>query len=359
MNQSRLARVLAGMEQMGLEQILVSAPESIYYLTGTWIQPGERMLALYLSKDGDAALYANRLFALNEQAGAPLVEFDDTDDSIALLAAALRPGKIGVDKFWPSQFTIRLMDARSDIRPVIGSQCVDNARMCKDAEELRLLRESSRKNDNATAAAIRALRAGMTEEEAAAAYLAAAKSEGASGPSFEPLVCFGAACAEPHHVTGGDNALKPGDSVILDVGLAWQSYASDMTRTVFFGEASDEQKRVYDLVCAANAAGHAAVRPGVPLREFDHAARRVIEDGGYGKYFIHRTGHGIGLQVHEPPDVSSVSETIAKPGMVFSIEPGVYLPGRFGVRVEDLVAVTEDGGETLNALARDFTVVKP
>ena len=142
------------------------------------------------------------------------------------------------------------------------------------------------------------------------------------------------------------------------MGLAWQSYASDMTRSVFFGEASDEQKRVYDLVCAANAAGRAAVRPGVPLKEFDRAARKVIEDAGYGKYFIHRTGHGIGLQVHEPPDVSSVSETIARPGMVFSIEPGVYLPGRFGVRVEDLVTVTEDGGETLNALPRDFTIVK-
>lgn len=100
------------------------------------------------------------------------------------------------------------------------------------------------------------------------------------------------------------------------------------------------------------------MRPGVPLKEFDRAARKVIEDAGYGKYFIHRTGHGIGLQVHEPPDVSSVSETIARPGMVFSIEPGVYLPGRFGVRVEDLVTVTEDGGETLNALPRDFTVVK-
>ena len=358
MNKSRLARVIAGMEQMGLEQIVVSAPESIFYLTGKWISPGERMLALYITRDGDAALYANRLFALNGQIDAPLVEYDDTDDSAKLLASALRPGKIGIDKFWPSQFTIRLMDARSDVRPVLGSQCVDDARMCKDAEELRLMRESSAKNDKATAAAISALRAGMTEADAAAAYLAAAKAEGASGPSFEPLICFGPACAEPHHSTGAENTLRPGDSVIIDVGLAWQSYASDMTRSVFFGEASDEQKRVYDLVCAANAAGRAAVRPGVPLKEFDRAARKVIEDAGYGKYFIHRTGHGIGLQVHEPPDVSSVSETIARPGMVFSIEPGVYLPGRFGVRVEDLVTVTEDGGETLNALSRDFTIVK-
>ena len=112
-----------------------------------------------------------------------------------------------------------------------------------------------------------------------------------------------------------------------------------MTRTVFFGEATDEQKRVYDVVCAANAPPPARrCRPGVPLKVFDLAARKVIEEPGYGPYFIHRTGHGIGLQEHEPPDCSSVSETVATPGMTFSIEPGVYLPGRFGVRVEDIVA---------------------
>lgn len=358
MKKERLARVIAGMGKMGLEQIIVSAPASVFYLTGTWIAPGERMLALYITADGSATLYANRLFALSGSVDVPLVEFDDTDDPAKLLAAAMRPGKIGIDKFWPSQFTIRLMEARGDIRPVLGSACVDDARMRKDAEELQLLRESSAKNDRATAAAISALCAGKTEADVAAAYLAAAKAEGASGPSFEPLICFGANCAEPHHVTDSASTLRAGDSVIIDVGLRWQSYASDMTRTVFFGAATDEQKRVYDLVCAANAAGRAAVRPGLPLSAFDHAARKVIEDAGYGKYFIHRTGHGIGLQEHEPPDVSSVSETIAEPGMVFSIEPGIYLPGRFGVRVEDLVAVTETGGETLNALGREFRIIQ-
>lgn len=357
MNQSRLSRVIAGMERMGLEQIIVSAPASVFYLTGKWISPGERMVALYITKNGDATLYANRLFALKGAVDASLVEYDDVDDPAKLLAAAVRPGKLGIDKFWPSQFTIRLMDARGDIRPVLGSACVDEARMCKDAEELRLLRESSRKNDRATEETIRALRAGMTELEAGAAYLAAAQKQGGKGPSFPPLICFGAGCAEPHHVAG-EERLKHGDSVIIDVGLTWQSYASDMTRTVFFGEVSDEQKRVYELVCAANAAGRAAVRPGVPLCEIDRAARKVIEDGGYGEYFIHRTGHGIGLQEHEPPDCSSVSQTVTQPGMTFSIEPGIYLPGKFGVRVEDIVAVTEDGGETLNALERELIVVK-
>ena len=152
--------------------------------------------------------------------------------------------------------------------------------------------------------------------------------------------------------------LKNGDSVILDVGLVLDDYCSDMTRTVFCGAPTDEQKRVYDLVLRANEAGRRAVRPGVPLKEIDRAARSVIEDAGYGAYFIHRTGHGIGLDVHEFPDVSASSEAVCAPGMVFSVEPGVYLPGRFGVRIEDLVAVTEDGGETLNVKSHEMKVIE-
>ena len=142
--------------------------------------------------------------------------------------------------------------------------------------------------------------------------------------------------------------------MILDLGLNLDGAMSDMTRTVVLGKATDEMKRVYDLVKKANEAGRRAVRPGVPMCEIDRAARRVIEEGGYGPYFIHRTGHGIGLEVHEIPDVSATNQTVAQPGMIFSIEPGIYLPGRFGVRIEDLMLVTEDGGECLNALPRDL-----
>ena len=356
MKQDRLARVVENMRAMGLEQIIVSAPASVFYLTGTWVHPGERMLALYVDENG-ATLFANRLFALAGNVDLPLVEFDDTEDSVAVLAAAVKPGKLGIDKFWPSQFTIRLIEARPDVRCVLGSKCVDDARMFKDAEELAMMRAASLKNDEATRRVIASIHAGMTENELAAAYVRAAKELGAEGMSFEPLICFGANCAEPHHGTD-DTVLRSGDSIIMDEGLTWKSYCSDMTRTVFFEKATDEQKRVYDLVERANRAGREAVRPGIPLKEIDRAARRVIEDAGYGKYFIHRTGHGIGLETHEPSDVSATNDVLTAPGMVFSVEPGIYLPGRFGVRVEDLVAVTEDGGETLNKLEKDFLIVR-
>ena len=356
MNNSRISRVIENMNACGLDQILVTATPSVYYLTGKWVSPGERMLALYLNRHGDVHLYANRLFALGGNTDVPLTEFDDTEDPIAILAGQIQPGRIGIDKVWPSQFTIRLMEARPDVRPAVGSAPVDDARMCKDAQEIALMRASSRMNDQAIQLTMQDIRAGMTEIELQEAYLKNAKKVGGEGASFHPITCFGANCAEPHH-DNDETRLKKGDSVILDVGLMHQRYCSDMTRTVFFGEASDEQRKVYDIVRRANEAGRAAVRPGVPMCEFDRAARQVIEDAGYGKYFIHRTGHGIGLEVHEHPDNSATSRIIAKPGMCFSVEPGVYLPGNFGVRIEDLVVVTEDGCETLNQLDHDFHIV--
>ena len=354
MNKERIRRVLQTMQEMDLQQTLISSPASLFYLTGQWIFPGERMAVLYLNIHGDAKLIANKLFALEKNSELPLIEYDDTDDCIQILARSILPGKTGIDKDWPSRFTIRLMSERKDIFPVIGSPCVDQTRLYKDKEEIRLMRESSRKNDMALKKTIEALHPGMTELEAAERYIKESSFLGSSGPSFDPLVCFGAGCAQPHH-TSDQSVLMPGDSVILDVGLKWKNYCSDMTRTVFIGKATDEQKRIYDLVRTANEAGRAAVRPGVPLKEIDHTARKVIEDAGYGQFFIHRTGHGIGLDVHEYPDVSSSSDAVAAPGMIFSIEPGIYLPGKFGVRVEDLVCVTEESCETLNNASRELT----
>ena len=353
LNSSRLARVIANMEKMSLGCILVSAPHSVYYLTGRFIAPGERMLALMIKADGEVCLFANRLFAQTAEPGLPLIEFDDTDDPIALLAEKLPAGRVGVDKLWPSHFTIRLMEARRDIIPVIGSAPVDDARLLKDADEIALMRKSSRMNDEVLRRLIPTLALGDTELNVGARYTDIARELGASGPSFYPLVCFGAGCAEPHH--DSDNTkLEMNQTVILDLGLYYERMASDMTRTVVMGKADDEMKRVYDLVKAANAAGRAAARPGIPMSEIDRAARKVIEDGGYGKYFIHRTGHGIGLEVHEPTDVSSANHIIAQPGMIFSVEPGIYLPGKFGVRIEDLVTITEDGAETFNTLEREL-----
>ena len=346
MNMERINKVIENMRARNLKQIIVSAPASVYYLCGAWCEPHERMLALLVKDDGTLTLYGNRLFALNGAVDIPLVEYEDTDDCVAALAPDVLPGPVGIDHTWPSQFTIRLMEKRPDVTPVLGSQPVSDARMIKGADELALMRESSRLNVQVCARIGQALREGVTEKEIQALYNSIALELGAEGPSFTPLICFGKNGAEPHHDSDGTR-LAPGDTVIMDVGLIWKRYCSDMTRTAQFGEVTDDQKRVYDIVYAANRAGIAACRPGVLMKDIDRAARKVIEDAGYGPYFTHRTGHGIGLDVHEFPDCSAISDIVARPGMVFSIEPGIYLPGRFGVRVEDLVAITEDGCEVL------------
>ena len=346
MNIERINRVIENMRACGLRQIIVCAPASVYYLSGAWCEPFERMLALLVRDDGTLKLYGNRLFALRGVTDIPLVEYEDTDDCVAVLAPDVWPGAIGIDKTWPSHFLIRLMEMRPDVTPVLGSQPIDDARMIKDEQELELMRISSRMNVEVCTRIGEALHEGVTEKEIQALYNQIALELGSEGPSFTPLICFGPNGAEPHHDSDGTR-LKRGDTVIMDVGLLWKHYCSDMTRTVHFGEVTDEQKRVHEIVTAANRAGIAACRPGVPMKDIDRAARKVIEDAGYGEYFTHRTGHGIGLDEHEFPDCSAVSGIVARPGMIFSVEPGIYLPGKFGVRVEDLVAITEDGCEVL------------
>ena len=346
MNTKRIEKVIENMRACGLRQIIVSSTANVYYLTGVWCEPFERMLALHVKSSGEMKLYANRMFALEGLTDVPMVVYEDTDDCIAVLAPDMLPGKLGIDKTWHSHFTIRLMQARPDVTPVLGSAPLDEARIIKDEEELELMRISSKMNVEVCTRVGQALKEGVTEKAMQSLYNEIALELGASGPSFTPLICYGPNAAEPHH-DSDKTALKTGDTVIMDVGLIWKHYCSDMTRTVHFGEVTDEERRVHEIVTAANRAGIAACRPGVKMKDIDAAARRVIEDAGYGQYFTHRTGHGIGLDEHEFPDVSSVSEIVARPGMIFSVEPGIYLPGRFGVRVEDLVAITEDGCEVL------------
>lgn len=352
----RLVKVLENMERMSLRQLVVSDPSSIYYLTGISIDPGERLFALLVKRDGSTILFNNRLFPLQEQANLSIAYHSDGEDAIQMLADSISDGTLGVDKVWPARFLLDLMAKRFGVKPVLGSEPVDVARMYKDAQEVELMRAASRVNDAAMAEAIAALVPGISEGKMVGIVGDLHVKHGADA-ALPQLICYGVGSSEPHHESG-PATLQEGDSVILDIFAPVKHYWCDMTRTVFYKSASDEQKEVYGIVKAANLAGIKAVAPGVPLKEIDKAARKEIEDAGYGQYFTHRLGHGIGLDVHEPPDCSAVSPAIAQPGMCFSIEPGIYLPGRWGVRIEDLVVVTEDGVEVLNNYSKELQIVE-
>lgn len=358
MSKKRIETVLENLSERGISQLLVCDPRSIQYLADVYVEPGERFLGLLLRAGAEhPTLFLNRLFTAPAGIEAEVVPFDDTEDPLALLTSRCDANSVlGCDKNLPARFLIPLMERKAASGFALASDAVDDARAIKDEQECALMRAASAANDAGMAQFKSLVHEGVTERAVAAQLEEIYQGLGAQGHSFSPIVSFGANAADPHHEPDGTR-LKRGDTVLFDVGCRKDEYCSDMTRTFFFGEASDEQRHVYEVVRQANEAGKAAVRPGARFCDIDAAARKVIEDAGYGPCFTHRLGHQIGLDVHEPGDVSSVNEEQVAPGMCFSIEPGIYLPGRFGVRIEDLVIVTEDGCEVLNTYPRELSII--
>jgi Xaa-Pro dipeptidase len=357
MKQERLNRVLKEMESKNIPQMLVSDPASIFYLTGKWIHPGERMLALYISLDGKHKLFINELFPVYEDLGVEKVWFNDTQDAVEIVSKYVDKEKpIGIDKNWPARFLLRLMELKGGSAFVNGSVILDRVRMCKDENEKDLMREASRINDMAIDRMIKMIPEKHPEKKMAQILSGIYEELGAEGFSFSPIIAYGANAADPHHESD-NSVVKEGDCVIIDIGCRKDSYCSDMTRTVFYKYASDKAKEVYNIVLEANKRAIEIVKPGVRFCDIDAAARNHIEAAGYGKYFTHRTGHSIGIEVHDFGDVSAVNTDRVEPGMIFSIEPGIYLPGEVGVRIEDLVLVTEDGCEVLNKYDKELMIV--
>lgn len=357
MNENRLKKILARLADFGLSQMVITDPSAICYLIGVRIDPGERLLALYLNSDGNHKLIVNRLFDIPEGTGVSVELYDDNADGAGLLARFTRRDKpLGVDKNMASRFLLRLMELHAASSFVCSSQCVDLPRAGKDAGEIERMRRASQLNDRAMELVRGHIRSGMTEEDLADYIVLTFRRLGADGVSFEPLVGFGPNAAGGHHAPGG-TVLREGDCVLVDMGCRLDGYCSDMTRTFFSRSVSDKMREVYETVRAANEAARAAVKPGVPLSQVDNTARDLITRAGYGDYFTHRLGHFIGLDVHEYGDVSEKSSLVAEPGMVFSIEPGIYLAGTGGIRIEDLVLVTEEGCDTLNGFSRQLNIV--
>ena len=358
MKTERLSRVLQKLEDQGIPQMIISDPVSIFYLTGYYSDPGERLFALYINKNGSHKLFVNLLFHVPEGLGVELVRFTDTDDYVAMLCdTVVKTCPLGVDKVMPAKFLLPIIKSSPACRFEVTSVCVDEVRACKDMEERELMREASRINDAAMAQFKELLKEGVTEKEVASKMNDIYASLGGESLSFSPIVSFGRNSAIGHHEPDG-TALKEGDVVILDVGCKKDSYCSDMTRAFFFRKIADpKHKEIYDTVCKAVAAAEALCKPGVPLWQIDKAARDVITEAGYGEYCQRRTGHFIGLEVHDYGDVSSKNQNLTQPGNVFSIEPGITIPGEFGVYVEDLVMITEDGCEILNHYTHDLQIL--
>lgn len=356
---NRIARTQEALKAAGVDALVVGPSTDLVYLTGINAHLSERLNLLILPASGKPGFVVPRLEAPNVADKTDLVDlhvWDETDvpsDLVAQVANGFK--RIAVGDHLHAVFLLRIQDAIPGASWAQGGPVLKDLRASKDAAEIAAQREVAERTDRAWAAFLEAGPiSGLTETQAIERLNGFMVEQGIK-PMFG-ICASGPNSASPHYHTG-DRVISEGDAIVFDFGGELDGYLSDMTRTVHVGNPNDEYRRVYDIVLRANQAAFEAVRPGVPCEEIDRAARDLINAEGYGEYFIHRVGHGLGLDVHEDPYLVSGNKTPLAPGMVFSDEPGIYLPGKFGVRIEDTVVCTEDGAIRINHAPKDLTVV--
>jgi Xaa-Pro aminopeptidase len=358
----RLRRAAAQATEAGLTGVLVTPGPDLLYFTGyAPVAITERITMLVIHGSRDPAMIVPILERPDAEAApvAPalsLTDWKDGDDPYAATAALLDPrGRYAIsDSAW-AMHVLGLQRALPESRYVSMTTALPMLRAVKSENELERLAAAGAAADESLEEIVQMRFGGRTEIEVASDLAALLRKHGHSQVDFT-VVGSGPNGANPHHEMG-ERTIQDGDMVVLDFGGLKDGYGSDTTRTVHVGEPTAEEREVFEIVRRAQQAAFEAVRPGVACQEIDRAARGVIADAGYGEYFIHRVGHGIGLTTHEPPYMIEGETHPIEPGMCFSIEPGIYLPGRFGVRIEDIVVGTDDGGRRLNNTSREMRIV--
>jgi Xaa-Pro aminopeptidase len=360
---ARLGEVQAATAAAGLDALLLTPGPDLRYVTGYNAHESERLTCLVVPADSDPVLVVPRLELRGAHAspagalGIELTGWDETDDPFALVAARLgsAAGTVGLsDRMW-ALMVLRFRAAMPGTEQVLASAALRELRARKSPAEVAALRAAGEAIDRVHAQVPGWLRPGRTEKQVAADIGEAILAEGHARVDFT-IVGSGPNGAIPHH-TASDRVLQAGDAVVVDIGGTMPSgYCSDCTRTYAIGEPSEEFAAYYRVLQAAQEAAFLAVRPGVMAEAVDAAARKPITAAGYGEFFVHRTGHGIGLETHEDPYIVSGNTEELRPGHAFSIEPGIY-PGKDGARIEDIVVCTGEGRERLNNAIRDLVVV--
>jgi Xaa-Pro aminopeptidase len=347
----------------GLDALLVTPGPDLRWLTGYEALPLERLTCLVLPADADPFLVAPGLEVPAVEAsavpslGVEVVGWGETEDPYAVVAGRLPAiARVGLaNRMWAEQ-VLRFRTALPGAEQTLASDVLADLRMRKTPEEVDALRRAGQAIDRVHSRMAEFLQPGRTEREAGRDIAAAILAEGHRTVDFV-IVASGPNGASPHHEVG-DRVLEPGDVVVVDIGgTTPEGYCSDCTRVYTLGAPLEEFRRYYTVLLEAQLAACAQARPGVSAESVDAAARSVITDAGYGEAFLHRTGHGIGVETHEEPYIVEGNATVLEPGMAFSIEPGIYLAGKHGARIEDIVVTTDDGIERLNVTDRDFVVL--
>ncbi|WP_018757155.1 M24 family metallopeptidase [Paenibacillus terrigena] len=359
---NRINQLYTLMQASGMSTLLITEPKHVYYFTGFACNPHERFLGLIISTEQEPVLIVPALdaeAASQESSVKRIATHTDTDNPYAILKQHL-PASIhtlGIEKEHLSVVRFEGLSAVVQANAYIdaGDQ-LRSMRMRKSADEIVRMKEAVRLVEAALHTVVSQVKVGVTEIELVAELEYQMKKLGADGPSFDTMVLAGEKSALPHG-NPSTRKVQANELLLFDLGVYANGYASDITRTFAVGEIDDQLKEIYNTTLQANLAAIAAVRPGVTYASIDRAARQVIEDQGYGQYFMHRLGHGLGMDVHEYPGVHANNEDLLQEGVVFTIEPGIYLPNRGGVRIEDDVVVTADGIEILTTYPKELTII--
>ena len=367
MTQSRFDGLNASLRASGLDAVILNPGPTLTHLTGLHFHLMERPVVLLFAKDQDPAIvlpelelqkvtslpYKLQVFPYPENPS----EWDNAFRK-AVQALNLDGKRIGVD---PRQ--LRLLEFRHvkagapEADYPDGSDVLSALRLKKEKAEVEAMRRAVQIAQAALEATIPLVKMGMTEKELSAELVMQLLKHGSEPEMpFAPIVSAGPNSANPH-ASPTERKLQAGDLLVIDWGATYEGYISDLTRTFAVGEVDAEYEKIHQIVQEANAAGRASSKPGVPCANVDKAARAVIEKAGYGKYFTHRTGHGIGMEGHEEPYMRGDNMQLLEPGMAFTVEPGIYLPDRNGVRIEDNVVITEDGADVLSNMPREIKAV--
>ncbi|MDQ3485361.1 MAG: Xaa-Pro peptidase family protein [Actinomycetota bacterium] len=361
---SRTQRVKAAMAAAGVSGLVVTPGSDLRYLTGYAAKPLERLTALVLPAEGDPRLVVPLLeLAEAERSPAALAGMDidthsETDDAYAIAMRSLEGAeRVGVDDHMWAQRVFLFQDRYPDVTWQTAGRLLADLRMRKGSDETASLRHAGAAIDRVHRRMGEFLAVGRTERQVATAVAEAIVAEGHATADFV-IVGSGPNSASSHHSVS-DRVIETGDTVVVDIGgTTSEGYCSDSTRTYAVGiEPAADVLEYYEVLREAQRAQCDYARPGVTAESVDRVGRTLIDDAGYGQYFVHRTGHGIGLDTHEEPYIVEGNTLVLEPGMAFSIEPGIYLPGRHGARIEDIVVTTDDGIERLNTTPRSITVV--
>ncbi len=367
MSISRLDKLFTALADFGLDALALNPTPSLLYATGLHFHLMERPIVALFAADGRIALvlpeleiakltgipYDVEAFPYNED---PTTWTDVFRKAVNFLD--LDGKKIGVEPLGMRLFEhSHLQAAAPNASFPDATETMASLRIRKDVEEIASMRQAVKIAEAALEATLPMIRIGVSEKEIAAELVSQLLKNGTESPvPFQPIVSGGPNSANPH-ATPSERKLQQGDLLVIDWGATNNSYVSDITRTFAIGEVDPEYLKIHEIVQRANAAGRAAAKPGLPASVVDIAARKIIDEAGYGEYFTHRTGHGIGMEGHEAPYMRADNQRILEVGMAFTVEPGIYLPGRNGVRVEDDLVITEDGAESLSTLPREIRIL--